>query len=133
MREAKLSRMIGLLRRSSTRKPASGSRAASGVPRTVGTGDGVAVGIGRSVLTGVPTVDTTRGGVVGAGAGVCVAGNARGVSRLAGLNGVGVGGGGEDKRGPHAEASKPRKSTEKSRAARVTRLQNDNRDTYAQR
>src|SRR5260370_40642251 len=110
--------MIGLLRRSSTRKPSSGSEAAAGVPRTVGTGDGVAVAIGRSVLTGVPTVDTTRGGVVGAGSGVGVAGSARGVSRLAGLNGVGVGGGGEDKREPHAEASKPRISTKNSRRDR---------------
>ena len=103
------------------------------MPRTVGTGDGVAVAAGRGVLTGVPTVDTTRGGVVAAGSGVCVAGSARGVSKLAGLNGVGVGGGGADKREPHAEASKPKISTEKSRTARVTRLQNDNRDRYTQR
>ena len=125
--------MMGLVSRSSTRKPSSGSDAATGVPRTVGIGDGVAVAIGRSVLIGVPTVDTTRGGVVGAGSGVCVADTARGVSRLAGLNGVGVGAGGGDNREPHAEASKPRISTEKSRSARVTRLQNDNRDRYTQR
>src|SRR3977135_4465272 len=103
--------MIGLVRRSSSRKPSSGSEAVTGMPRMVGTGGGVGVAIGRGVLT----VDTPRGGVGGAGSGVAVAGSARGVSSFEGLNGVGVGGGGGEMRGPHAEASKARIRTQKNR------------------
>src|SRR5207302_7738940 len=71
--------MIGLRKRSSSRKPCSGSDAATGVPRR--TGAGVAVGV------------TLRTLVVGTGTGVAVAGaTGRGVSNWTGTYFVGVGG-----------------------------------------
>src|SRR5436305_2871895 len=86
--------MIGLVRRSSSSVPWRGSEAGTGVPRTLGTAVGTAVG-----GTAVPGAGTTFGVGVGGGA------VGRGVSRFAGLNGVGVGAGGGDVPKPHAEAS----------------------------
>src|SRR3981081_310756 len=87
--------MIGLVARSSSSVPTSGSETVIGVPR--GAGVAVATGVGRNV----PGTATTRGVAVGGGR------VGRGVSGLGGLNDVAVGAGigGDDAIGPHAQAS----------------------------
>src|SRR5215203_5374415 len=91
--------MIGLNNRSSTRKPANGSVAVTGVPMT----RGVTVAVGASVASGCAVGWVTGVGVAGGSVG-------RGVSSVLGTYLVGVGAGGAwGAQAPARSARRPRR------------------------